>query len=77
MAITPPQKATRKIAAAHHQQVAPHPDAWRGSTVEEAIKKGDRDAALKAMKERRAGADAGRAAQYHSQEQCEPEGVGA
>jgi small subunit ribosomal protein S20 len=57
----------------HHHHVAPHPNARSVRTVEEAIKRGDRDAALKAMAS--AEPELMKAAQrYNSQEPCQPEG---
>ena len=46
-------------------------------TVEEAIKTGDRNAALEGDEARRAGTDAGGAAQHHSPQQREPKGFAA
>ena len=75
---TSAKKATRKIARRTIINKSRRTQ-MRGSvrTVEEAIKSGDRDAALKAMAHRGTGTDAGSAAQHHSQEQCEPQGVAA
>ena len=72
---TSAKKATRKIARRTIINKSRRTQ-MRGAvrTVEEAIKSGDRDAALKAMAQRRAGTDESSAAQYRSQEQCEPEG---
>jgi hypothetical protein len=73
---TSAKKATRKIARRTIINKSPHPDARRGRIVEEAIKSGDRDAALKAMT-RGTGTHAGRPAQHHPQEQCQPRSRGS
>ena len=72
---TSAKKATRKIARRTIINKSRRTQ-MRGAvrTVEEAIKNGDRDAAIKAMV--RAEPELMQAAQqHHSQEQCEPEGV--
>ena len=73
---TSAKKATRKIARRTIINKSRRTQ-MRGAvrTVEEAIKSGDREAALEGDEERGTGTDAGGAAQHHSQEQCEPEGV--
>ena len=73
---TSAKKATRKIARRTIINKSRRTQ-MRGAvrTVEEAIKRGDRDAALKAMTRAEPELMQGGAAQYHSQEQCEPKGL--
>src|SRR6266446_5394054 len=73
---TSAKKATRKIARRTIINKSRRTQ-MRGAVriVEEAIKSGDRDAALKAMA--RAEPELMQAAQYYSQEQCEPKGLAA
>ena len=75
---TSAKKATRKIARRTIINKSRRTQ-MRSSvrSVEEAIKSGDRDAALKAMANAEPELDAGSAAQHHSQEQCEPKGFTA
>ena len=72
---TSAKKATRKIARRTVINKSRRTE-MRGAvrTVEEAIKRGDRDAA-EGDDARRAGTDARSAAQHHSQEQREPQSV--
>jgi len=76
---TSAKKATRKIARRHHyQQVASHPDARRKSALSKRRSRAaDRDAALKAMTRAEPETHAGRPAQHHPQEQCQPKGLAA
>ena len=61
----------------HHQQVAPHPDARRGSYRRRSDQERRPRCGAESDDARRTGTDAGRAAQHHSWQQCQPKGLAA